>query len=129
MSQKALLFLDVCHAGSVGGEVKRRGNTSSNDVVNLLANGTGVKVIASSQGREFSLENANFGGGHGAFTQALLEALAGEADKKGDKDNVVSVLELESYVSGRVPEITNGKQHPMTPYADRFQDYPISYNP
>jgi outer membrane protein OmpA-like peptidoglycan-associated protein/WD40 repeat protein len=124
MSQKALLLLDICHAGSAAGKLSRRGAASGDDVINQLASGTGVKVLASSQGREYSLEQAEFRGGHGAFTAALLEGLEGRAGSGNGKS--VSVLELERFVSQRVPEITRGKQHPTSPDSSNFQDYPIT---
>jgi hypothetical protein len=83
-----------------------------------------VKVLASSQGREFSLEQPNFRGGHGAFTAALLEGLEGKA--RSSNSAAVSVLDLERYVSRRVPELTQGKQHPTAPDSNNFQDYPLS---
>ena len=123
MSQKALLLLDICHAGAAAGNMGRRGVPTGNDVINQLVNGTGVKVLASSQGQEYSLEQADFRGGHGAFTAALLEALEGKA-KSGAGST--SVLELEHYVSKRVPELTKGKQHPTAPDSNNFQDYPLA---
>lgn len=125
MAQKALLLLDICHAGSAAGALGRRGVPSGDDVINQLANGTGVKVLASSQGREYSLEQPDFRGGHGAFTAALLEGLEGKA-KAGGAGSYVSVLELERYVSQRVPELTKGKQHPTAPDSNNFQDYPLA---
>lgn len=124
MSQKALLLLDICHAGAAAGQLGRRGVPSGDDVINQLANGTGVKVLASSQGREYSLEQPNFRGGHGAFTAALLEGLEGKA--RSGSGPAVSVLDLERYVSRRVPELTQGKQHPTAPDSNNFQDYPLA---
>lgn len=124
MAQKALLLLDICHAGAAAGQLGRRGVPSGDDVINQLANGTGVKVLASSQGREYSLEQPNFRGGHGAFTAALLEGLEGKA--RSVTGAAVSVLDLERYVSRRVPELTQGKQHPTAPDSNNFLDYPLA---
>ena len=124
-SQKALLWLDICHSGAAG-ETTRAASIGSDEAIKLLAQGTGVKVMTSSTGREYSLEGPDYLNGHGAFTAALLEGLNGQADKKvGDGDGYVSVLELETYVARRVPEITKGKQHPTTAYSSKFQDYPV----
>jgi outer membrane protein OmpA-like peptidoglycan-associated protein/WD40 repeat protein len=122
MAQKALLLLDICHAGAAAGGQGRRGVPSGDDVINQLVNGTGVKVLASSQGKEYSLEQPDFRGGHGAFTAALLEGLEGKAGQGGH----VSVLQLERYVSQRVPELTKGRQHPTAPDSNNFQDYPLA---
>ena len=123
-SQKALLWLDICHSGAAG--ERTRAAIASDEAIKLLAQGTGVKVMTSSTGREFSLEGPDYLNGHGAFTAALLEGLNGQADKKvGDGDGYVSVLELETFVARRVPEMTRGKQHPTTAFSSKFQDYPV----
>jgi uncharacterized caspase-like protein len=50
-----------------------------NSIVNEFAKTEhGVVTFASSQGREASEESAAWG--HGAFTKALIEGLAGKAD-------------------------------------------------
>lgn len=123
-TQKVLLWLDICHSGAAG--ERTRAAIVSDDAIKMLAQGTGVKVMTSSTGREFSLEGPDYMNGHGAFTAALIEGLTGEADKKtGDGDGYVSVLELETYVARRVPDTTRGKQHPTTAYSSKFQDYPL----
>jgi hypothetical protein len=51
---------------------------------------------------------------HGAFTKALLEGLAGKADGivSGQKDGRIDTLELGTWLSRRVAELTGGKnQH------------------
>ncbi len=125
-SQKALFWMDICHAGALG-EHNRRGQITPAEAVKMLAQGTGVAVIASSTGRESSLESKQFGGGHGAFTAGLLEGLKGKADTvSGNKDGFVSLHELHSYVSRRVPQITNGQQHPTTPTMSNVRDFPLT---
>ncbi len=47
---------------------------------------------------------------NGAFTEAVLEALAGNADRDGDR--WLSVSELEGYVVRRVRELTGNQQNP-----------------
>lgn len=60
-------------------------------------------ILASSKGSEVSLEDAEWG--HGAFTQALIEAIDGKA--AGD-DGVVTTLDFLSYVTRRVKQLTEG---------------------
>jgi hypothetical protein len=123
-AQKVLLWLDICHSGAAG--ERTRATIGSDEAIKMLAQGSGVKVMTSSTGREFSLEGPNYLNGHGAFTAALLEGLGGLADKKvGDSDGYVSVLELETFVARRVPELTKSKQHPTTAFSSKFQDYPL----
>ncbi len=126
-AQKVLLWLDICHSGAAG--ERTRATIGSDEAIKMLAQGSGVKVMTSSTGREFSLEGADYLNGHGAFTAALLEGMGGQADKKvGDGDGYVSVLELETFVSRRVPEMTKSKQHPTTAFSSKFQDYPIAFH-
>jgi outer membrane protein OmpA-like peptidoglycan-associated protein len=129
INQKALFWMDICHAGGIGGEWgNARGRISSDDAIRMLAEGTGVAVMASSTGMESSLEGPKYGH-HGAFTQSILGALAGKADSEsGNKDGVVSVLELQTYVSSQVPKITGGRQHPTSPSQIRLRDFPLVLN-
>lgn len=127
-SQKAMVLMDICHAGSFGQTSKRRGSgLTSEEAVRLVEEGTGTVVLASSTGRESSLEDPKFRGGHGAFTAALLEGLEGKADREaGNGDGFISVLELSSFVSREVPRLTDGAQHPTTPQMTNLRDFPVA---
>lgn len=127
-NQKALLLLDICHAGALG--EGRRGSVSAEDAIKQLSQGTGVMVLSSSTGRELSNEGAQYRGGHGAFTAAVLEGLEGAADSQaGNRDGVVSLQELTTFVMRRVPELTRNAQHPTTPSTERLQDFPVAVRP
>ena len=83
--------------------------------------------MSSSTGRESSLEGKEYWNGHGAFTAGILEGLKGSADTDaGNNDGYVSILELQNYVARRVPEITRGRQHPMTPTTRKLLDFPVT---
>lgn len=70
---------------------------------------SGATIIASSAGKEYSLEGDEWN--NGVFTFALKEGLIGlKADLNKDKN--ISVSELKSYLFIRVDELTNGKQTP-----------------
>ena len=79
-------------------------------------------MFTASTGRQFSLENANWG--NGAFTKALVEGLDGRADYT--KDKAVSLNELALYVSERVKALTGGDQSPTTAKPDTVPDFPIA---
>ncbi|MDM8559432.1 caspase family protein [Candidatus Parabeggiatoa sp. HSG14] len=102
-----LLFLDSCHSGSI---------MDMTDVSNDLS---GVKnsvvVFAASTGDQTSLEASDWA--NGAFSEAVMEGLSGEADCDcgGKKDGKVSFKELGLYVSQRVPELVKSKSHNQTP--------------
>jgi WD40 repeat protein len=100
---KKLLFTDACHSGAKLGE-----RQATSDQLASAVRRTGIVMMASSQGDEFSFEDTTLQ--HGAFTAALLEACAGKADVNGD--HILTLPELELYVPKRVSELTQGLQHP-----------------
>ncbi|MBU4527109.1 MAG: OmpA family protein [Desulfomicrobium sp.] len=125
INQKAIFLMDICHAGTVG--PRRRGRITAEDAVRALSDGTGTIVVASSTGAQSSLEDESFGGGHGAFTAALLEGMRGAADREaGDGNGFVSVQELISYTARRVPQLTQGAQHPTIPLLENVRDFPLA---
>src|SRR5205085_1844814 len=60
--------------------------------------------------KEYSYEGPQFGGGHGAFSFFLLDALNGAADV--NRDGVVEAGEIIEYVRERVVRGTFDNQHP-----------------
>ena len=103
----AFFLFDTCHAGKAAG-ITLKGQ-DYNKFINGLSGVATAIVLASSTGAELSQERAEWQ--HGAFTQAVLEGLAGEADY--DKNGVVTVDELAFYVKERVKKLTGGQQHPV----------------
>ena len=103
---RVLVLLDACHAGAVAAD----GSALPADAGLLKAAlaASNVTVLTSSSGTETSREDAAWG--HGAFTQALLEALGSAADT--NHDGLVSVDELMAYLARRVPALTDGRQTP-----------------
>jgi uncharacterized caspase-like protein len=120
---RLLLLLDACHAGSVDGDKRKAIGGLTDDLVrDLVTDDYGIVVLCSSTGREFSLEDAEQG--HGYFTQALLEGLSGKADY--NRDGVVTLTELDNYVTERVKELSKGKQHPVTAKPTSIRSFPLS---
>jgi len=106
----AIVLLDCCFAGAFGDVA---GATTDNIARTLMKVGSAF-VLASSKGTEESFEVAALG--HGAFTAAVLRALGGEADMPvPQRDGVITVNELQLYVSGLVPQLTENRQHPIVP--------------
>jgi len=125
INQKAIFLMDICHAGTVG--PRKRGRVTSEDVIKQLSDGTGTIVFASSSGAESSLEDESYGGGHGAFTYALLEGLKGQADlEAGDENGTVTIQELVNYTARKVIQITDGVQHPNIPSMVNVSDFPLT---
>ena len=128
-TQKAVLLMDICHAGSLG-VTGQRGAITQEEAVKQLADGTGLLVLASSTGRESSLEGTEYGGGHGAFTAALLEVMEGQANSEPTSPltlpkGFVTLIALQQYLSERVPKTTRGRQHPTMPEARQLRDFPF----
>ena len=66
-------------------------------------------IITASAANEVSVEKDELR--HGVFTYYLLEGLQGAADR--DNDGAVTVDEVFSYVSEKVPQVTGQEQHPV----------------
>lgn len=106
-----LLLADTCHAGNIVGNSDWQARAKVDPSQFLReANLHNVIVLASSSGAGVSQEDPSWG--HGAFTKALIEGLAGKAAyKKG----VVKLSYLQDYVKERVPALTDNSQHPTIP--------------
>jgi WD40 repeat protein len=106
----ALFFFDTCHAGRAAGMRFKGESDYQPFVAELAAAGTGVMVLASSDGTELSQERDEWR--HGAFTKALLEGVDGKADLVGN-DGIITIDELGLFVKDRVKALTAGQQHPV----------------
>lgn len=102
---RVLVLLDACHSGAVTGDGTRMAPNAEHLRSAFVA--SNVTVLTSSNAEETSREDRLWG--HGAFTKALLEALAGAAD--ANNDSLISMSELTDYLSARVPDLTEGHQH------------------
>jgi hypothetical protein len=92
----------------------------------------GAIVFASCTPREKSYEEESEE--NGAFTQAIIEALlTPRADTPragtGKMDGYLSLDELQLYVRKRVPEMTEGKQHPAMKMPLDVADFDIAKLP
>lgn len=67
-----------------------------------------IIMLATGAGQE-SLEDAAIGTGHGLFTYYLVEGLVGMADTTVLKDNLVTLEELQRYISLTVPSLAEEK--------------------
>jgi hypothetical protein len=138
---KAIL-MDACHSGEVDKEEMElvvKNNTEQGDVVFRSVDNTGVKqksgagfynsfelmkelfsdirkgtgatVISSAGGAEYAMEGAQWK--NGIFTYCLLNGLKNKmADQ--NKDQIVSLSELMSYLQKSVFEMTGGRQKPTS---------------
>jgi formylglycine-generating enzyme required for sulfatase activity len=113
-ARKIVLVLDACHAGKFGASSSNLRGASSAEVNRMLTTlgqvQDGIVVLTSSSAAEASHEGAEFCGGHGVFTCALVEGLKGKADT--DRNGLVQVRELYDYAYHEVKQQTKGLQHP-----------------
>jgi uncharacterized caspase-like protein len=122
MPGRILLLLDACHAGTIGGDNRKAAIALTDDIVrDLSTDDYGVVVMASSMGREYSLENVSAQSGN--FTLALIEGLQGKADFNADGS--IYFNELDTYVSDRVKELSRGRQHPVTAKPATIRSFPL----
>lgn len=124
---KLITIFDACHSAGVAGSTtgKRRSSSASltDDLVrDLVTDENGVIAMCSSTGREFSLENNEHR--QGSFTLSIIEGLSGKADF--NKDGVVYLNELDTYVTDRVKELTKGQQHPVTAKPGSIRSFPLA---
>lgn len=101
-----VMMLDTCHAGAL--RVIPSDVAAMDEPAARLSVGDGFFLLAATKPGEQSQEQPVLG--HGAFTFALLEGLRGAADT--DRDGLLSVADLFSYVTREVPRLTGGAQHP-----------------
>lgn len=117
---KKLYLIDACHSGGISSS-GAKGDQSLAAALQQWDNArSGDRFIVSSTEEEFSYELKSKG--HGAFTQAILEAFRNEwvmvkgstkavhADKNDDK--VLTLSELYAFLSVRVPVLVQEEQKP-----------------
>ena len=113
ISADRLIFIaDTCYSGASGGRTmvasKTRANLSDK-FYERISKGKGRVIISSCSANEVSKEDDNLQ--HGIFSYYMLEGLKGRADQDGD--GIITVSELFSYISRKVPEASAQDQHPV----------------
>jgi uncharacterized caspase-like protein len=119
---KRILFLDACHSSNVTGTKKTRGVMDIAQIRKEMESaGSGTVVFAAAAGRQGAQEDEKWG--NGAFTKSLMEAMEGKADTRGT--GRVTVNMLNTYITERVKELTNGSQTPIFHASDDLADFPL----
>ena len=99
-----IMLLDACHAGPATGG----GSAFAADADRLRKLMRSPNVTLLTIADQLSVEDRQWR--NGAFTEAVLEALTTRADEDGN--GLISMVEMTRSLTGRVPEITGGKQTP-----------------
>lgn len=151
---KKLLILDTCHSGELDeDEVEKRENITTDsqekwrfrnagqgvafkedplgfDNINFLMKqvfldlrrGTGATVISSSGGTELAFESPKYE--NGLFTYCLIDAIqSNKADI--NRDNVITVSELQLYLTQEVKKLSKGLQIPTSRIHNKEMDYRV----
>ncbi|MDE3218319.1 MAG: caspase family protein [Nitrospirota bacterium] len=87
-----------------------------------LRRGTGAAVISSSSGNEYSLEGEQWK--NGVFTYALINGLKNRG-ADANKDQTITVSELQSYVIDQVRKLTEGGQNPTVRRENLEYDFAV----
>jgi len=118
LPSKVILLADTCHSGNITGT--RRDITSA--IKSITNSGSGSIIMTATTGQGYSYEQKSWG--HGAFTKAFLEGL-GSLKADYDKDNTVTIKEIDLYITSRVKKLTDGKQKPTTITPQSVPDFAI----
>jgi len=111
-ADRLIFIADTCYSGATGGRTmlayKSRA-TLSERFFERISRGKGRVIISACSANEISKEDDNFK--HGIFSYYLLKGLKGEADY--DADGIITVNELFSFLSRKVPAASGQDQHPV----------------
>lgn len=102
---EVFLIMDACRSNELPGGAEGQG--FFNSAVSEQRVGE-IIMLATGAGQE-SLEDATIGSGHGLFTWYLVDGLSGMADDMGQKDDKVTVEEIQKYVQKNVPSVAQTK--------------------
>ena len=120
-NNKALLFVDTCHAAAAGGGKGKGSGDFSEIIKEMQSKYSGIVSFASSTHNEKSVELPEYE--QGAFTQALIEGLQGKADTQ-PKDGVIHTDELAIWIRQRVKQL-NGEQHAISGKSPGLRHFPF----
>ena len=120
-AQKIVMLMDSCKSGAA---LTTTRGFEERKALSRLARAAGIHVVAAAAKSQFAIELDALG--HGAFTYALLEGLAGKADQSDD--GTVSIRELTGYSEDRLPDISEeASGEPQFPVINsRGNDFPIA---
>ncbi|MBF0338748.1 MAG: caspase family protein, partial [Nitrospirae bacterium] len=121
---RKLVFADTSHANWTSG-----GSTRGVDNDGFVGELRDVKTVifTASRARELSLQSDKWQ--QGVFTYATIRGMAGkgmEGEGTSIKTLTVTMKQLATYISERIPKLTNGSQHPMTHIPQGYVNFPVA---
>lgn len=121
-AQRVLVLIDSCKSGSLKRAFDGDAETRQ---LQLLSRQVGVHILAATAKEQLAVEIESLG--HGAFTYAVLQGLAGAADRQ-PADGIVTVKEMLSHTVQQVPHYAfryaNSEQFPTV--FSLGTDFPVS---
>ena len=111
-ADRLIFIADTCYSGASGGRTMMASKTRANlsdKFYERISKGKGRVIISSCSANEISKEDDSLK--HGVFSYYMLEGLKGRADQ--DADGIITVSELFSYISRKVPAASAQDQHPV----------------
>jgi WD40 repeat protein len=117
-----VLMLDACYSGSFGRKKRKTRSLAkpTDALAGSMVNDYGLAILCGARDNQEAIEE----GGHGFFTQALTQGLAGAAD--ADKDGLVELYELLPFVKSRVSKLSAGDQVPTVGIPPSVESFPLS---
>jgi WD40 repeat protein len=98
-AQRQVILLDACHSGAAGLDLR---SSPRELALRSFQEGTGTWLLASSGANEASRGHEQYG--HGLFSYAAIEAIG--AAKAAGGDQLITILQLRSYVTKRVETLS-----------------------
>jgi hypothetical protein len=112
-SDRLIFIADACYSGASGGRtISLTGGLRariSDKFLDRISGGKGRIIMTASGANEVSAEKPELK--HGVFTHYLIRGLEGAADT--NRDGLITVDEIYSYVATEVPRETGQEQHPV----------------
>lgn len=102
---KKIVFIDACHSGGAKAQI-----SAINQAIHQhRLTKEGISVITSSQEDQTSYEDTAWQ--NGAFTEGILQALDGKADK--DRNGILTIEELYQYLQKAVPDMVKQRKNQL----------------
>lgn len=108
-SKQTLCVADACYSGSMLGEKSTLTESLAQFYKSMDHSQGGTAFLLSSKAEEYSLESQGLR--QGIFSHYLIRGLGGDADVNRDK--IITITELYSYIRSSVTKYTGGVQTPL----------------